>query len=174
MHQEKWGNLEHLVVVLVVMETMIRQIGEQEIRHQQPHHKEIMEELIQWVALAVAVLGPSEVVEHLLPMLLELLVVLVCQHSLVIQEFQHLMAHQDQQQVAGLQVEAEEELIQLHLQQDHQAELVVEELVVIKIPEMLEKELQEQLIRAAAAVDVEETSIQVLQIMDGEDLADLV
>jgi hypothetical protein len=156
MHQEKWDNLEHLVVVLVVMETMIRQIGEQEIRHQYPHHKEIMGGLIQWVVQVAVVLGPSEVVEHLLPMLLELLVGLVCQDLLLILEYLQLMELQAQLQAAGLLVVVEEELIHPHLQQDQLAGLVVEELVVMKIQEMQEKELLEQPTLVAAAVDVEE------------------
>jgi hypothetical protein len=111
-------------------------------------------------------------VEHLI--LLELPVVLDYQLSLVILEFLLLMELQDHLPVVGLVVVEEEELIQLHLQQDHLVVLVVEELVVIKIREMQEKELREQLIRAAAAVDVGEIYTQDPQTMDGEDLEDLV
>jgi hypothetical protein len=50
----------------------------------------------------------------------------------------------------------EEELIHPHLQQDQLAVLVVEELVVIKIQEMQEKELLEQPTLVVVAVDVEE------------------
>jgi hypothetical protein len=84
------------------------------------------------------------------------------------------MELQVQQQVAGLLVEAEEELIHPHLQQDHLVVLVVEELVVIKIPEMLEKELLDQPTLVVVAVDVGEIYTQDPQTMDGEDLADLV
>jgi hypothetical protein len=111
-------------------------------------------------------------VEHLI--LLELPVVLDYQLSLVILEFLLLMELQDHLPVVGLVVVEEEELIQLHLQQDHLVVLVVEELEVMKIREMQEKELLEQQTLVAVAVDVEEMHTQDHLIMDGEGLVDLV
>jgi siroheme synthase (precorrin-2 oxidase/ferrochelatase) len=64
------------------------------------------------------------------------------------------MELQAQLQAAGLLVVVEEELIHPHLQQDQLAGLVVEELVVIKIQEMQEKELLEQPTLVVVAVDV--------------------
>jgi hypothetical protein len=84
------------------------------------------------------------------------------------------MEPQVQQQGAGLLVVEEEELIQLHLQQDHLVVLVVEELEVMKIREMQEKELLEQQTLVAVVVDVEEMHTQDHLIMDGEGLVDLV
>jgi hypothetical protein len=59
MHWDKWVNLEHLVVVLVVMEDLLQL--EQEIRHQHLHHKEIQEDMLAPMPGAAGVLELLEV-----------------------------------------------------------------------------------------------------------------
>jgi hypothetical protein len=56
LRRDKWVNQVDLVEDLVGMEAIIHQIEEQEIRHQHPHHKEIMEELLLLVGEVEVVL----------------------------------------------------------------------------------------------------------------------
>jgi hypothetical protein len=124
------------------------------------------------VVAAVAELVLPEVAEHLI--LLVPLVAQVYQHFLGILDYQHLMELQDQQQVVGLLVVVEVVQTQHHPQQDHLVVLEAEELGDTKTQEMLEKELLGQLTLVVVAVDVVEIYGQVVLIMVGEVLVDLV